>query len=111
MVQEIYRPLLGGVLSTPAKKYSWLDTAFFRKYPYFLPGGVAGVVVFTAVIIGFFVLREVSCDTQILAYAYLTLFGSRYPEKCVPSIASDPRHPSRKPIRSPMRTLMISLWG
>ena len=53
------RPLLGGALSTPADKYAWLDVAFLRRYPYFLPGGVSSVVTLIAVITGYFLLREV----------------------------------------------------
>ncbi|KZP15464.1 MFS general substrate transporter [Athelia psychrophila] len=55
---NILGPMLGGTLSNPADKFSWLDFGFLKHYPYFLPGGVAGVLTLLAVFIGYFVLEE-----------------------------------------------------
>ncbi|KZP15745.1 MFS general substrate transporter [Athelia psychrophila] len=57
-IGSILGPLLGGTFSTPAEKYPWLDFSFLRKHPYSLPGSISSVATFTAVIVGYFILRE-----------------------------------------------------
>lgn len=59
------RPLLGGELANPAVKYDWFDTALLRKYPYFLPGAVSGAMTLFAVLVGYFLLKEVSFSKSI----------------------------------------------
>jgi len=53
------RPLLGGTFSHPASKFRFLDWAFLRNHPYFLPCFMAGMFGILAVIFGFFCLEEV----------------------------------------------------
>jgi hypothetical protein len=55
----IYRPLIGGTFSRPAEKYSWLDCALFRTYPYLLPGIVAAGVATLGAVAGMIFLDEV----------------------------------------------------
>lgn len=59
------RPLLGGELANPAAKYEWLNTSLLRKYPYFLPGAVSGTMTLFAVLVGYFLLKEVSFGESI----------------------------------------------
>ncbi|KAF7984642.1 hypothetical protein HWV62_12879 [Athelia sp. TMB] len=54
----ILGPMLGGSLAHPADKMPWLDFAFLRRYPFFLPGAIASLLTVLAVFIGYFVLQE-----------------------------------------------------
>ena len=63
--------MLGGSLAHPAEKMPWLNFAFLRRYPFFLPGGVSSLLTVFAVFIGYFVLKEVSSRIQPLIYHVL----------------------------------------
>ncbi|KAG6854096.1 hypothetical protein C0991_010510 [Blastosporella zonata] len=56
----IKRPMMGGVLSQPAK--TWPDLfgrfAFFHRYPYFLPCAVAAFIAFLPSVFAFAALKE-----------------------------------------------------
>jgi hypothetical protein len=56
------RPLMGGLLSSPATKWPSVFGRFaiFRDLPYFLPCAAAGVVAFVIYLIAFIALNEVS---------------------------------------------------
>ncbi|KIM87578.1 hypothetical protein PILCRDRAFT_815139 [Piloderma croceum F 1598] len=55
---SIIGPLLGGTFSHPASKFQFLDWAFLRNYPYFLPCFISGVLGILGVVFGFFYLEE-----------------------------------------------------
>ncbi|KAF7984675.1 hypothetical protein HWV62_12947 [Athelia sp. TMB] len=50
--------MLGGTLSHPVDKASWLNFGLLRRYPFFLPGGVASVLSLLAICVGFFIMHE-----------------------------------------------------
>ncbi|KAF7985907.1 hypothetical protein HWV62_43808 [Athelia sp. TMB] len=57
-IGAVLGPLLGGGLSNPAEKFSWLNWEFLRRHPYFLPCGVSGALSLAAVTVGYFFLQE-----------------------------------------------------
>ncbi|KAF5389761.1 hypothetical protein D9757_005971 [Collybiopsis confluens] len=57
-VGGIIGPLLGGSLSNPAHKHPLFDTPFFNRYPYFLPGIIAGALSIMGVVLAYFCLKE-----------------------------------------------------
>ncbi|KDQ16314.1 hypothetical protein BOTBODRAFT_31015 [Botryobasidium botryosum FD-172 SS1] len=54
----IIGPILGGSLSRPATRFTWLDIPFLRTYPYFLPCFVATVTTLVAIAFGLYFLEE-----------------------------------------------------
>lgn len=54
----IIGPLMGGLLSNPATKFAWFDTALFRRYPYLLPSLTAAVIAWSGCLYGYFYLGE-----------------------------------------------------
>jgi hypothetical protein len=60
-------PLIGGTFSNPADQYPrWFTAAFWREFPYFLPGAIAAGVSVLAVLFGYMFLKEVrSCHTTL----------------------------------------------
>jgi hypothetical protein len=58
----VHRPLMGGLLSSPATKWPSIFGRFriFRDLPYFLPCAAAGVVAFVVYLIALVAFREVS---------------------------------------------------
>lgn len=56
------RPLIGGVLSNPADKYSsFFQNSVFNRHPYLLPCVVAGILALFGVVVAYIFLEEVSC--------------------------------------------------
>lgn len=62
-IGSIIGPTLGGTFSDPATTFpGWFgDSDFLKKYPYWLPCGIAGLLNLFGLLVGFFFLREVSC--------------------------------------------------
>jgi hypothetical protein len=61
LTNHLGSPLIGGTFSSPANTFPNLfNHAFFRAYPYFLPGCIASVICLTGVIFGYVFLEEVS---------------------------------------------------
>jgi hypothetical protein len=58
----IYRPLIGGLLSSPATKWPSIfgRLGIFRDLPYFLPCAAAGVVAFAVYLIALVAFKEVN---------------------------------------------------
>ena len=67
------RPIIGGVLSNPARR--WPDTLgriqYLRQHPYFLPCATSGFIAFLAFIMSFFGLKEVLIQSIPEFYFYL----------------------------------------
>lgn len=62
------RPLIGGALSNPARKYpEYFNNSFLRTFPYFLPCFIAGMLAFGGVFLAYFFLDEVSYHIHIFA--------------------------------------------
>ena len=57
-------PVIGGFLSQPAGKYSWLDTPLLRRFPYLLPC-LFGVVVLAFSFIGAFKYLHETLDRSV----------------------------------------------
>ncbi|KAI0340698.1 MFS general substrate transporter [Trametopsis cervina] len=55
----IVGPFLGGTFAEPATQFpGTFDTAFWRAYPYALPGFIAGAIAIAAALLSIFYLRE-----------------------------------------------------
>jgi hypothetical protein len=86
-LNAMFRPIVGGLLSHPAKK--WPDTvgkiAFFHSYPYFLPCSIVSLVplgacIFTAafmkeVSVSHVSRRQIHCYSQMRSDFTLCLHG------------------------------------
>ncbi|KAI0781048.1 MFS general substrate transporter [Trametes elegans] len=58
-ISPLISPLMGGLFSNPADKFpQWFDTAFHRRYPYFLPCFVAAAIAFAGSAYGYFYMKE-----------------------------------------------------
>ncbi len=62
-------PLMGGLLSNPATKFSTFDIELFRRYPYLLPCIAATSIAWAGCIYGYFYLTEVRKFVSLPAHA------------------------------------------
>ncbi|KAH9809345.1 major facilitator superfamily domain-containing protein [Melampsora americana] len=72
-------PLCGGYLARPAEQYPYLfgNIEFLKRYPYFLPGFVAGMFNLGAILLGMFYLEESlpsKCSQDLSPEARLKLY-------------------------------------
>ena len=75
-------PFLGGFLADPATQYSaFQNVAFFRSYPYALPGFVSGAFCLSASIMGIISLEEVSYFQHVLTERNLKNHHQTLPSK------------------------------
>lgn len=69
-VGRIFGPALGGLLSEPAKKYSWGKIALFATFPFLLPClAAAGITVLTAIMTHFFLKETLTKKVHFQAVA------------------------------------------
>ncbi len=62
-------PLMGGLLSNPATKFSMFDIELFRRYPYLLPCITATSIAWAGCVYGYFYLTEVHNIVSLPAHA------------------------------------------
>jgi len=82
-------PILGGALSTPADRYArFSDSAILKRYPFALPGIVAGAWMAISIIFSIFALEETG---RPAAAGYARLDGSATPLPVKASMVSSVR--------------------
>ncbi|KAF7972102.1 hypothetical protein HWV62_18924 [Athelia sp. TMB] len=73
---SVIGPILGGTFSHPAQKFSWLNWAFLRTFPYFLPCFISALGTVFATLIGYHLLEETLPSKRRPALVRMSSTGS-----------------------------------